>query len=167
MPGRSSPAYGVLQLPCRGAWARSLAAFRPRQGWVPRVAPPILSAHIHDLGFGIFRLGLEGGDQGIFSVDHDVVHHAFMFEANGEFHRRIPVTAVETKVQRWLGAKILSQSQNAGAGRCDAGQNLMGLTRRGPGRSRSSTQGKVLQRKDDPCPSEAWGVGPDHTLQLG
>jgi hypothetical protein len=146
---------------------RSLAAFRPRQRRVPRVATPILSAHIHDLGFGIFRLGFEGGDQGIFRVHHDVVHLALMLEANGEFHRRIPVAAVEIKAQRWLVAGnpiIATEHTRRPMRRC---QNLMGARAPRPRRSRSTTAGTGLQRKLGRMAFALVGCLAKYKLQLG
>src|SRR5262245_27352053 len=69
----------------------SLAAFYPRQRRGARGAGTILAPHQHDECFGKFRLGLEGGDEGVFRVHYDVVHLALVLEANGEFHRRSPL----------------------------------------------------------------------------
>ena len=50
---------------------------------VTGVAPTILRADVHDQRFWVLSLGLEGGDERVLGVHHDVVHFPVVFEPRG------------------------------------------------------------------------------------
>ena len=61
------------------------------KGWVTRIAPSILRADIHYCRCRSLRFQLQGGHEGVVTVDDDMVHLSFELESNGELHRLISV----------------------------------------------------------------------------
>src|ERR1700736_2881711 len=65
----------------------STGVFGARMRRVTCVAPSILRANVHDLRFRVLGLGLEGGDERVLGLHHEVVHLTFVLEPDGESHR--------------------------------------------------------------------------------
>jgi hypothetical protein len=54
---------------------------------MPRIAPTILRANVHDQRFRMLSLGLQGRDERILSVHQNVVDLSLVLEPDREFHR--------------------------------------------------------------------------------
>jgi hypothetical protein len=57
---------------------------------MPRIAPPILRADVHNERVRLLTLGLQGGDQRVFAIHHDVMHLALQLQPDGESHAHGP-----------------------------------------------------------------------------
>ena len=60
--------------------------FGPSKRRMPRIAPPILRADVHDERVGLLTLGLQSSDQRVFAIHHDVMHLALQLQPDGESH---------------------------------------------------------------------------------
>jgi hypothetical protein len=52
---------------------------------MPRIAPAIFPSHVDDQGIRMFTLHLQGRDQRVFALDHDMMRFAFHLEADSEY----------------------------------------------------------------------------------
>ena len=65
---------------------------------VASVAASILPAHVHDQRFRALCLDFKGGDEGVFSLDDDVLRFALQLQSDGELQLDTPGSFQSTTV---------------------------------------------------------------------